>query len=91
MFLDEEMWENEKRLDVLIKSLKNKEVNVPIINFLKKWMVDKLHVHKWVKKYLEHLPELDQHLFIGPLIVLENLNREQINEVNYFWDDINLI
>ena len=88
MFLDEEMWEDEKPLKVLTKSLANKEVNVPIMNFLKKWMVDKLNVHKWVKKYLKHLPEFDQHLFIGPLIVLENISKEQIKEV-HLWNNIN--
>jgi len=76
------MWENEEPLKVLTNSLKNKEVNAPIMNFLKKWMVDKLNMHKWVRTYLKNLPESDQHLFIGPLIVLENLSAKHIKKVN---------
>ena len=78
------MWENEKPLNVLTESLGNKELNAPIMSFLKKWMVDKLNVHKWVRKYLKHIPESDQHLFIGPLIVLESLKGKQIEKVYYF-------
>ena len=85
------MWEDEKPLEVLTKSLENKELNAPIMSFLKKWMVDKLNVHKWVRKYLKHIPESDQHLFIGPLIVLDNLKEGKIKMVYYFWNNINWI
>ena len=50
-------------------------------NFLNKFIVDKLEISGSIKDYIENLPDSDTHLYIGPLIVFQQLNNDSIDEV----------
>ena len=50
-------------------------------NFLNKFIVDKLEISGSIKDYIKNLPDSGTHLYIGPLIVFQQLNNDNIDEV----------
>ena len=50
-------------------------------NFLNKFIVDKLEISGSIKDYIKNLPDSGTHLYIGPLIVFQQLNNDSIDEV----------
>ena len=79
---DEEVSAEGQPLNTLIKSLKNEDVKIPIMDFLKKMMVNKRDLSSVIKQYIKNIPDKDNHMFIGPLIVFQNLKIVTFQKVN---------
>ena len=79
---DEEVSAEGQPLNTLIKSLKNEDVKTPIMHFLKKMMVNKRDLSSVIKQYIKNIPDKDNHMFIGPLIVFQILKDSYIQKVN---------